>query len=393
MLLNFKPIDGRYNTIGEWKPLIYVGDSSPIQREVRELCKNEKDKRIDGCLFYIAITSHQVIEFVVVTNFEIPNDFITTTVGKLKIELHKIAMPVPPNSHGYNTVVYDGTAYLLDHEIETIRDALDVIGVLVNRMAFRIRAKAIWFQKYDVYGAGHGKSDLSDEDFEELRQYMLGLKTADAAFIDTAISWYTTGRSATNESTQFMNYYIAVESLAIVFVDGMLDASKEFGIEVPSASERKQCTAECIRRLHDALYQADPSGFVTGSYSQCIRSLRAKTELALAKVFGEDHEFTKGFFDSSEGKSIYRLRNDLAHGNFNLIDRDELHQIRNKLPLLEDIAFAFIMRLSLGKNQKYKKANRFSMSIKFDSPRDTKIASNLNMFPRKDWRIQWEWLI
>lgn len=49
-------LPGRYNAIGEWKPLEYPGDPLLIETKARELTKDKKDKRITGCLFYIMIT-------------------------------------------------------------------------------------------------------------------------------------------------------------------------------------------------------------------------------------------------------------------------------------------------------------------------------------------------
>jgi hypothetical protein len=88
---------------------------------------------------------------------------------------------------------------------------------------------------------------------------------------------------------------------------------------------------------------------------------------------------------------MYDLRNDLAHGNFNHIDRKEAYTIRKKLGVLEDIAYHFIMKLSLGPNKEYKRSSSFSMSIPFgDDPRNYMVVSNMPM--KKDWKIQWEWL-
>jgi hypothetical protein len=383
---------GRYNSIGEWKPIVYPGEAGEIQKRARTLTEKETDKRIEGCLFYIMATCHHAIEFVVKSNFAIPYDFVSASSGELRIQLNKVKMPDAIDKTNINTQVYDGTAFLPAIDPETIGDALDAIGTILNRIAFRVDGKVEWQIKYSNYGDGGGIHNLSNEHHDELKEYLLGLKGPDVGLIDTAISWYTTARNSTNLFTRYLNYYIAVESLAVALVDGEMEAGEKFGIQKSTKETKKEEAKACIQKLHDEMYQDDPIGFVREAYTEAIGSLRAKTELALRKVFGDEHEYVSAFLDKDGGKNMYQLRNDLAHGNFNHIDREEVHSIRKKISILQDIAFHFIMRLSLGPGKRYKRFSSFSMGLSFSDPRNCMVTTDLKMFPRQDWKIQWEWL-
>ncbi len=385
-------IPGRYNVVGEWKPLVYPGNADLIQSRVREICKDEKDQRIEGCLFQIMATCHHTIEFIVKADFEIPHDYLSASMGDLKMQLHKIKMVDNLNSIQSNWCVYDGTAFLSKIDKDYIGQALDTIGIFLNRIAFRTDRRVEWFIKYSMYGSEGGKLNLDNKDFKNLGDYLLGLKSDDVGVIDTAISWYASGKKSTNIFTKFLNYYIAVESLAVLLVNGGMEASKDYGYTKISKQERKRQTEEKIAELHEELYLEDPILFIKRSYSEAITSLRSKTENAIKSVFGEDHELTKDFLKKENGKSMYDLRNDLAHGNYNYVNRDEAHQVRNALPALEEIAYRLIMRLSSEKDKKHKRFIRFSMSMGMGSPRGTLVVNNLNIFPVKDWKIRWEWL-
>jgi len=396
-MLNGRPFyeigfPGRYNLVGEWKPIVYPGESNEIQKLVAEATKNEKDKRIAGCLFYIIATARHAIEFVVRSNFEIPYDFLNSSAGDLKILLHKVKMPEASDKANFNIQIYDGTVLLPNIDVDTIGDALDVIGLFLNRITFRIDGKAEWFLKYSMYESGTGKLRLSKKDFRLLGEYLLSLKSPDMTVIDSAMSWYTTAKNSTNIFTQYLNYYIAMESLAVALVDGEMEVGKEFGIEILSKEERKNKIDECVKKIHEEIYQNDPIDFVKKAYSECILSLRTKTQLALTKVFGLDHEFIKAFLEKSDGKTMYDLRNDLAHGSFNHIDRAEAHLIKSKLPVLEEIAYELIIRLSAGPDKKQRRFRRFSMGLTFDDPRSFLVVSTLNNLARTDWKIRWEWL-
>ncbi len=396
-MLNGKPfyevgLPGRYNPIGEWRPIVYPGESNEIQKMVVEATKNEKDKRIAGCLFYIMATARHAIEFVVRSNFEIPYDFLNSGAGDFRMLLHKVKMPETSDKVNFNVQIYDGTVFLPNISVDTIGDALDVVGVFLNRIAFRVDGKAEWFLKYSMYESGAGKIRLSKKDFRLLGEYLVGLKSLDVAIIDSAMSWYTTAKNSTNIFTQYLNYYIAMESLAVSLIDGEMEAGKEFGIEGLSKEERKRKIEKCIKGLHEGVYQNDPAGFVRKAYSECILSLRNKTQSALIKVFGLDHEFVRSFSEKSEGKTLYDLRNDLAHGSFNHIDRAETNLIKSKLPVLAEIVYELIIRLSAGPDNKQRRFRRFSIGLTFDDPRSFLVVSTLNNLVRTDWKIQWEWL-
>jgi len=398
-MLNKKPFyeigfPGRYNNIGEWKPINYPGNSQEIQQKTRKAAESEADKRIEGCLFYVMATCHHAVEFVVKSNFTIPYDFLSTSVvlptGETRIQLHKIKMPDVPSKTA-NVEVYDGTAFLPAIDVETIGNTLDAIGSVLNRIAFRVDGRVEWKIKYNTHASGSGLHHLSKGHFDELGEYLMGLKGGDAGLIDTAISWYTTAKNSTNTFTKYLNYYIAVESLAVALADGEMVIGEEFGLSKPTRQEKKKASEECIKKLHDELYESNPISFVQKAYSEGIGSLRAKTELSLRKIFGDEHAYVREFLDKTDGKNMYDLRNDLAHGNFNHIDRKEAYTIRKKLGVLEDIAYHFIMKLSLGPNKEYKRSSSFSMSIPFgDDPRNYMVVSNMPM--KKDWKIQWEWL-
>ena len=87
-------LPGRYNELGGWKPLIYPGESSPLEQEAIGM---SDDPDVSGSIFYMMCTGHRVIEFVVRTSIEMPLE--NFTFGK---KLHFFKCPSSediPNTH------------------------------------------------------------------------------------------------------------------------------------------------------------------------------------------------------------------------------------------------------------------------------------------------------
>ena len=51
---------GRYNKLGEWKPIIYPGKTDTLHKDAMEM---SEDDEVRGTLFYMMCTGYRVIEF------------------------------------------------------------------------------------------------------------------------------------------------------------------------------------------------------------------------------------------------------------------------------------------------------------------------------------------
>lgn len=392
--ITYADLKPRYNKVGEWKPLVYSGDISAIGKEVYELTKDEYDKRVYGAIYYIKATSCNVIEFIVKTHFEIPTDFQQMGSQYGKIQLHKIKFKESyANLEGIQ--VYDGTLELGGIEIEDIKNGLAFIDVSLHRIAFRLNTKVEWFMKYPHHDNDpNGLIKLKDTDMDSLGEYLMSnLGGKDSSMFDIAISWYINGNNSTNSFVRFLSYCIAIESLCDHLLSGKMEISLKYGIAEPE--DVKENILKCIREEHDRLYGINPEKFVTTAYFECIGSIQKKLRGAMAIIFGEEHEYVKLFFNKTDKYSIYDLRSKLAHGSFTILDSEDKEIIEKRLPDVKHIAHELILRLSTGtmKDETIKEiATGRTISILFNNPRGTGVASNLDFFQNKDWTIKPEWL-
>ena len=358
------------------------------------MAKDDPDERLEGAIFYVLATCYHTIEFIIKSNIDFTHDYLRSESNLGDIHYHKIDIDTKDSNFSSSLVVYDCTLELKSFTTESVKDALKLIDVFVQRLAFRMNGKAEWILKYRNKQRPPEIMEVSEDDFKRLRDYlMMKFDSDDTVKIDTAISWYMDGNHATDFFTKFLNYYIAFEGLASSLVEGKLSVSKQFGFnDEKSIYENK---IECIKAKYAELYEKDPIEFVKKSYFECVQSLGKNTRAALEAVFGKEHEYTKSFYDKSDGLSIYDLRHKLAHGEYNHIDQKHLEIVIKKLPYIRDISYDFIMRVSSGlkSSETYPELGGHSVAMIMADPRTTMVMSHYKMIENKDWKIRLQWLL
>ena len=390
-----KGLKGRYNKIGEWQPIVYPGSSSDeISSLAHIMAKDDADERLEGAIFYILATCYHSIEFIIKSNIDFTYDYMKSESSFGDIHYQKIDIDTKDSNFSSSLVVYDCTLELKSFTIESVKDALQLIDVFVQRLAFRMNGKAEWILKYRNKQRPPEITKVSEEDFKHLRDYLIMKPDSnDTVKVDTSISWYMDGNHATDFFAKFLNYYIAFEGLASSLVDGKLFISKEFGFNDEKSTQENKI--ECIKTKYVELFNRDPIEFINKSYFECVKSLGKNTRSALEAVFGKEHAYIKIFYDKSEGLSIYELRHKLAHGEYNHIDQKHLEIVIKKLPYIREIAYDFIMRVSSGlkSTDTYPKLGGHSISFIMADPRSTMVLSNYKMIENTDWKIRLQWLL
>src|ERR1700674_1885 len=379
-------LPGRYNTLGEWKPLIYPGNPDHLLKEVQQL---SNDPDVQGVLLYLRLTGHRCLEFALRTNLELPGVYTATREGGLHIWKCP-TQDYDPNDK--NTCVYDCWLDLSTGDVEDIEKGLSSIGHLISILCFPYGAAYSWRNKYRTTVPETRKLTPTHDELKLVDHLLQTFPyTPDGVLLASAIDWYNRGTISTNVFTTFFCYYVALESVAVAIADGA-DLGKT-SIAKPNKTEKQAATIRCIEQKQKELLQADPVRFVTESYFQCTQSLTAKTKLAVNAIFGEAHPYLKLLFeDFPDGDvSLSKLRSALAHGGVSLLDRKHEHLVRKHLHEMERITKDFLLRVlfRLDKSDKVPDwSGTFQVSLITADPRSTLFSSTENIFPKPtDWRI------
>jgi len=380
-------IPGRYNTLGEWKPIIYPGKDEHLTKMAYA---QSDDPEVQGTLFYIICTAHWVIEFVVRTTIDLPTEAIS--YGG-KFHLWKCPPPTDDSFSEYNFKIYDGWFELDSIEPKYIENAIGTIGLILNSLAFAYNAVIEWRPKYTTVSSMSGFATPTEDDLEILNSILPNILSGEKfVLINAAIDWYNHGRSSKNVFTGFLCYYIALESVAIAIANGRADFGLNFTREPRNI--RKKLRNECIKEKHDANYTNNPIQFVEEAYFDCIVGIKEKIEQVTSLVFGVDHKYLRTLFEKQDGYSLNDIRGKLAHGRMTILDKKHESIVKKRLPDIAEISREFLSRiiLSLKPGDKLPTwSMQHSAHLPTGDPRTTLVASTDKIFPNKDWRIKPEW--
>ena len=380
-------LPGRYNAPGEWKPLIYPGESQALQKDAHAL---SVDPDVQGALFYMMCTGHRAIEFVVRTNIDVPLDEFS--FGE---HLHLFKCPPldadSPRLGNYR--LYDGTYELASVDTTSIAFAIAMIGIGVNRMAFAYGGIATWRLKYPPTIEGLGVATPTKDDLQVLDSLLRNFpERSDAIILDYAIDWYNRGLSERSVFTRFLCFYIALESVAVAVTEGDADLGLAFSSR--TKEEQAELRSRCIAEKYNELYAANPERFVREAYFDCVIGLNRRTRQIVELVFGTSHDYLDALFRKRDGHSLSEIRGMLAHGRLTLLDRDDEKLVRARLPEIARISREFLTRvifLLKPADALPTWSQHHSFSMVASDPRMTMVISDIRMLPTKDWRIRPEW--
>jgi len=380
-------LHGRYNAFGEWRPIIYPGDSASLQREARQF---SDDLNVQGAFFYMLCTGCRIIEFVVRSTIELPLGAVT--FGE-RLHLYKCPVVDSGSTVAPNTFVYDGWFDLERVDAEYLKSAIATIGVALNRMAFAYNGSVDWRLKYRMTEGARAVATPTEEDLHVLDALLRKFPTSPQAIVlDTAIDWYQRGLSSRNTFTAFLCFYVSIETIVKAIVEGEGDFGLAFA--VASKPDQPQQRLECIRRKHDELYESDPRRFVREAYFDCevgvIERIRRVTKL----VFGEDHQYLSTLFEKRGGYSLTDIRGHVAHGGLSQLSPEDVELVGGRLHEVRTIASDFLMRVIFRLRPTDRIPNwsgQHRVAFSMADPRSTLVATHETILPTKDWRIRPEW--
>lgn len=370
-------LPGRYNKLGEWKPIIYPVNSEPLQREILSL---SEDEDVQGVLFYMMCTGHRVIEFVVRTTIELPIESIT--FGE-KFYLWKC-----PYVEG-NVFVYDGWLELDSVKSEDIKSSIDKINKVVNLMTFAYGASVDWRLKYKMVSSSSGYATPSKEDLNLLKSIFQNFQCIEDVILNAAIDWFNRGSTSKNIFTKFLCFYIALESVAIAVAEGEADLGLDYS-KGNKKEEQNKKKIECIKLKFDSIYSEDPIKFVERAYFDCVKSLTHNIKQVAELVFGPGHKYLKLLFEKQDGYSLTDIRGNIAHGKATI---DEA-LVRNRIQEIKKISKEFLIRILFQLKPaaplpSWSGSHRVSLLT--TDPRTIMVTTTDKIFPKSDWKIRPEW--
>lgn len=378
---------------------MYLGNLSVLNERVGGILGDNGDLRIRGCLQYMLATGLSVIEFIVKADFVFPYPDNGTDHEFGHLHMRKVDVVNLENNTAANLQVYDCSLEIPNVSIEAISNGLDLIDVLLYRLAYGLDSKYELILKYPAGGRSeYSLHELTDEDTNLAIEYVKKFRGEDSKVLDRAISWYQAGNRLRNRNKllSFLSYYLAFEMLALELHSGKMEASKKYGFKEPAKDEKKAAISRCILELENTgLLKKDPEAFARKAYEECILGNNRKTKEVLTAVFGEQNllleDFKKKFKKDGIEYTLYSLRSKIAHGVLTPLEEDRLDLVVDEMPSISDLARTLISKI-LWDVEPVDIAGKFQIRMIMTDPRSCGITNDIRMLERHDWRIRLEWL-
>ncbi len=81
---------------------------------------------------------------------------------------------------------------------------------------------------------------------------------------------------------------------------------------------------------------------VIRAYFECVQPKRRMIEDNLSRVFEDESISRKLFVEKIDGKTLWQLRNDIAHGSIDILTERELYRAAKNQAIIEGIARSYL---------------------------------------------------
>ena len=249
--------------------------------------------------------------------------------------------------------VYDG--WLANREWTKVRleRAVSVLDDLVHLFSLSGRWFAYWEPKYRFDKPPVEFYQPTPEDIRSLTKTIDTvnlLSPSDRAALRRSAAWMANALRAVSPVQRFLLLFISIESLATYIERGTDIDSPLLGFAGAklSKTDRRRMREACIRDLLSLKLDAEPTHAVSEAYFDCVVGVRRTLEDHLTRVFGNRTVSKVIFEDAVEGKTLWQLRNDIAHGSLNILSEAQLLFVTGQVSRLERIARSYLRQVLAG---------------------------------------------
>lgn len=201
-----------------------------------------------------------------------------------------------------------------------MREAIRKIDEILTIFSIQERIWFTWELKYipsQIYPSSHEIEDQHIREIRNLSRFISSWNDDDSKAFYRSVAWLSQSLILPQPAARFLFSILAIESL-VAYIEKKSasdSAFKPLRSSQLTRWERKEQREKCIKNILDHLLATDPTKAINSAYFDCVKGLRKMLEGHLARVFANDPEPVELLFKNKiEGKTLYDLRNAVAHG-------------------------------------------------------------------------------
>ncbi|GAH87596.1 unnamed protein product, partial [marine sediment metagenome] len=205
--------------------------------------------------------------------------------------------------------------------------------------------------KYSPIMQGGTYHEFEREDVmpvKQLTEFLNRLEEVDARAFLTSIGWLSQSLRLSEPAAKFLFGILAIESLATYIEKESLDDSafNKLRSAQLTKKQRKEQRQACIRDVMAQFLDTNPEKAVSTAYSDCIGGIKQRIQAHLVNIFCEDKEPVDLLFNLRvDGKTLYELRNEIAHGRVDALSEAQREAIFARAWDVERTARKYILKV------------------------------------------------
>jgi hypothetical protein len=345
--------DGRFNDWGERKWLVVSSDDT--DRVNHELVGLQLSSRAKLLYRTAQLTKSSGIEFVLFSDAQFPRPVLFKSNEVQIIPCFKpfvlFASGVDASDERQAAMmkrgkfVYDGWIPNNDWSSTRLEYIVESLDTLVNLFSLVGSYHAYWEPKYNNTRVAIPSHIVPLNDFLALANtvgIVDSLPAQDRQALSRSAVWITNALKDESPVQRFLLLFVSIEALITYIERESAHESplRRFAKDRLTKLERKENRESCIADILAS--DLEPTKAITEAYFRCVVGSKALVEDHLNRVMGNDQASRAMFVEESSGKTLWQLRNDIAHGNLNVLNDYEIAFLSSRVSLLEEIARTYL---------------------------------------------------
>lgn len=330
------------------------------QRAQKIALRRDLPPLVKSALYFHEITGCDGFEFTAESNIRfndfviLPNKailvpwFLSNTLGKSHNDpAVKLTQAMEDNAH----FLYDGWIEIDQWDEENITKVIQSISESLSIFSAVFDVYFSWKPKYDDSKIAKPFHDFKIEDISshhDLFHQINKITDSDKRALYRSLSWLSHAKQIDSPSARYLFYIIAIESLA-KYIEEIAENNSTFiclrSSPHRTKKERRELCKNCVEDKMEN-FRENPCGAISNMYFDCVVGIKKMLKRHLEFVLPNDKPKIILFFEEKvDGKTLYDLRNDIAHGSLDLLTENQVVQLNSRLHEVEEISSRYFLNV------------------------------------------------
>ena len=250
--------------------------------------------------------------------------------------------------------LYDGWLPISDWEPKNISEQIRNIDEYLSLFSLTGHIYFKWEPKYfiddnDCYIV-HADTSLKEisivDNINDLSLQLQKIKKPDRQAIDRSINWINKAKETDDVLVKFLFYMLSIEYL-VACIENSKSYSDFYKLRTyKNKKEKNDAKRDCIKNILDTIdYNDKPWVTMKEAYFDCESGIKKMVERQIKKVFKEDSFLLPIYTDKVNGKSLYDIRSEIAHGSIDTLNVDEIAIIESRIDDISKLSVNYVLAI------------------------------------------------